>query len=315
LSKYKTTKMFALQVSTHDTMWGGPKEAPSKIKRLIKIVILLPAFALFLMPSFKLGRATYRTPQFKLPDSIKQGNVFTVPADQDITSIQLEGHSLPELKLKQPLFLVAASSVPMLDLVLNYRAPEKKLSLKSLIPHFEHPEYDVFNKQIKIDPPEEQTSPVIAGGQVLVHGVAPVPAIDAKTFTRTDGLVSASCWKEPSLVELPAQPGRNGRRPPPRQAALTVAGQGEVLQVTAPALGADKTVLVYHGGGLYSRYYGIRDSKVRKGDRISAGQQIATTEAGNWRRPASARWDLYLNQTELNRSNFLALSSQICETK
>lgn len=306
--------MFALQVSTHDSMWGGPKQAPSLLKRVIQIAIVLPAIALFLVPSFKLGRATYRTPAFTLPDSVKQGNVFTIPADEEITSIQLGGHSLPELKSKQPLFLVAASSVPQIDLVLNYKAPERHLSLKMFLPHFENPSYDVFNKQIKIDPPEAQTSPVISGEQATAHMTPPVPSIDTKTFTRTDGLVAASCWKEPSLDVLPVQLNRNGRRPPPRQASLTAAGQGEVLQVSAPFQG-EKTVLVYHGGGLYTRYYGIRDTKVRKGDRVAAGMPIATTEAGSWRKPATARWDLYLNQTELNRANFLALSSQLCDSK
>ncbi len=306
--------MFALQVSTHDTMWGGPKEAPSLLKRAIKIAILLPAVALFLIPSFKLGRATFRTPTFTLPDSVKQGNVFTIPADEEITSIQLEGRSLPELKLKQPMFLVAASSVPQLDLVLNYRAPERHLTLKMFLPHFENPSFDIFNKQIKIEPPEAQTSPVISGEQTAPHMAPVVPAFDSKTFNRTDGLVAASCWKEPALEELPLQLARNGRHPPTRQASLTAAGQGEVLQVSAPFQG-EKTLLVYHGGGLYSRYYGVRETKVRKGDRVTAGMPIATTEAGNWRKPATARWDLYLNQTELNRANFLALSSQLCDSK
>jgi hypothetical protein len=311
VSKYRTTKILALQVSNHDNSWGGPKEAPSKLKRAIQIAIILPGVVLFLMPSFKIGRAIYRAPQFSLPDSMKQGSVITVPADSEVSSVQLEGHSLPEVKSKQPMFLVAASSVPQLDLVLNYKAPEKKLSLKSLLPRFEHPVYDVFNKQIKIDPAESEPSADIAGET----RVAPsAPAIDAKTFTRSDGLVAASCWKQPALEELPPPPARPGRRPPPRQAALTAAGPGEVIQVTSPVQG-ERTVLVYHGGGLYSRYYGIREVKARKGDRVSAGTQIAITDAGNWKKPATARWDLFLNQTELNRSNFLALSSQLCETK
>ena len=281
------------------------------MRRLIKIALILPAIALFLMPSFKLGRATYRAPLFTLPDSMKQGTLITVPADSEITSIQLEGRSLPELKSKQPMFIVAASQVPMLDLVLNYKAPEKKLSLHALIPHFDHPVYDVFNKQIKIDPPEAQVGPTINGEERVAPSMA---AIDPKTFTRTDGLVAASCWKQPSLEELPVSLIRTGRRPPPRMASLSAAGPGEVSQVTSPVQG-EKTILVYHGGGLYSRYYGIRDTKVRKGDRITAGQLIATTEAGNWKKPATARWDVFMNQTELNRPSFLALSSQLCETK
>lgn len=303
--------MFALQVSGHDSSWGGPKEPSSKLKRAIQIAILLPGVALFLMPSFKLGRPTMRAPHFSLPDSMKQGSVITVPADADVSSVKLEGHSLPEVKSKPPMFLVAASSVPQLDLVLNYKAPEKKISLKSLLPRFEHPVYDVFNKQIKIDPAESETSTDIVGE---TRAAPSTPAIGTDAFTRTDGLVAASCWKQPALEDLPPPPARPGRRPPPKQAALTAAGPGEVIQVTSPVQG-ERTVLIYHGGGLYSRYYGVRDSKMHKGDRVSAGQAIATTEAGNWKKPATARWDLFLNRTELNRSSFLALSQQLCETK
>jgi hypothetical protein len=311
LNKYRTTKILALQVSNHDNSWGGPKEAPSLMKRLIQLAIIFPGIVLFMVPSFKIGRAIYRAPQFTLPDSMKQGSVITVPGGSEVSSVQLEGRSLPELKSKQPMFLVAASSVPQLDLVLNYKAPEKKLSLKSLLPHFEHPVYDVFNKQIKIDPAESVSTTDIVGET----RVAPsAPAIDVKSLSRIDGLIAASCWKQPALEELPAPPARSGRRPPPRQAALTAAGPGEVMQVTSPVQG-ERTLLIYHGGGLYTRYYGVRDSKIRKGDRVQAGTQIAVTDAGNWKKPATARWDLFLNQTELNRSNFLALSSQLCETK
>lgn len=304
--------MFALQVANHDSYWGGPKQAPTKIQRAIKIAIIAPAVLLFIMPSFKIGRAVYRTPAFTLPDSVKQGSVFTVPADSDVTSVQLEGRSLPELKSKQPMYLVAASSVPQLDLVLNYKAPERKLSLKSLLPHFDHPSYDFFTKQIRIDPPTQDDSTGIAGEDRASSHV--LPAIDTKTFSRSDGLVTASCWKEPSLEPLPAPIVRRGRHAPARSATLTAAGPGEVTQVSAPALG-EKTVVVYHGGGLYSRYYGVKDAKVRKGDRVAPGQAIATADAGTWRRPASAHWDLYLGQTEINRSSFLALSSRLCDSK
>ncbi len=311
MSKYRTTKMFALQVSNHDSYWGGPKEAPSRWRTALKVAIITPAVLLFMMPSFKIGRAVYRTPAFTLPDSVKQGSVFTVPGDSDVTSVQLEGRSIPELKSKRTLYLVAASSVPQLDLVLNYKAPERRLSLKSLIPHFEHPSYDVFTKQIKIDPPDADGSTQIAGEE-NAHATA-APSFDLKTFARTDGLIAASCWKEPALEELPAPIVHHGHHAPTRSATLSAAGSGEVMQIT-PGVG-EKTVVVYHGGGLYSRYYGVREAKVRKGDRVTAGQAIATTDAGSWRKPATARWDLFLGPTQLNRSSFLALSSQLCDSK
>ena len=322
VSKYRTTKILALQVSNHDSYWGGPKEAPSKMKRLIKIAILLPAFALFIMPSFKIGRAVFRTPTFVIPDSIKQGSVFTVPADDEVSSIQLEGKSVPELKpiskskTKPTLYLVAASGVPQLDLVLNYKAADKHLSLKMLLPHFEHPSYDVFNKQIKIEPPEANDSTVAtADGEPKARAAVIAPlASDLKAFDRTDGLIAASCWKEPSLDAQPVVVAKHGYKSPPRSATLSAAGNGEVVQILNPAPG-EKALVVYHGGGLYSRYFGLKETKFRKGDRITAGQSIGSADAGTWKKPANAHWDLYLNQTELNRAGFLALSTQLCETK
>ncbi len=282
----------------------------------------MPAFALFLMPSFKIGRAVFRVPTFTIPDTLKQGSVFTVPGDDEVSSIQLQGKSVPELKpvskskSKPVLFLVAASSVPQLDLVLNYKAADKNLSLKMLIPHLEHPSYDVFNKQIKIDPPEVNDSSVAtAEGEPKTRAaVGASTADDLKSLNRTDGLIAASCWKEPALNAMPAVIAKHGHKPPPRSATLSAAGNGEVVQILNPAPG-EKALVVYHGGGLYSRYFGIRDTKFRKGDRITAGQAIATADPGTWKKPANTRWDLYLNQTELNRAGFLALSTQLCETK
>lgn len=312
MSKYRTTKTFALQVSNHDNYWGGPKQPTSVWTKLLRIAITLPAIALFLMPSFKIGRAVFRAPTFALPDSVKQGSVFTVPMLDDVTSVQLEGRSLPEVKSKQPMYLVAASASPELDLVLNYKAPEKKLSLKSLIPHFEHPSYDVYTKQIKIEASEKEVSEATPPDKRAASLTPAVP--EEKVYERMDGLITASCWKEPALQELPAAVARHGHRPPPRAAVLTAAGTGEVTQVVQQAPG-EKSIIVYHGGGLYTRYYGVKDSKVRKGDRITAGLAIATAEAGTIRKPASARWDLFLNKTELNRASFLALSSQLCDLK
>lgn len=329
MAKQNSSRLFALQVANHDSHWSGPRRDPdgrrNRIRRLINFLIILPAILLFLLPSFKLGRLLYRAPDFTVPDSARQGSVFTLPVEEDFESLKLEGHTLPEIKSKNPMYLAAVNTAaPIMDLVLTYKSPEKKLSLKSLVPKFDHPTYSVFTKQIKVDHPTaaEEANTIAQEAQAArdakekgtTHQTS-IPT-DPKIYARNDGAISATCWTKPDLEEIPQLGIRQGRRPGPRMATLSAAGSGEVVQIgITNGVGTEKSVILYHGGGLFSRYHGVKDYRVRRGDHIQAGQAIAVVDAGSAKKPATARWDLYLNDTELNRESFLALSSQLCGSK
>ena len=324
MSKYRTTRLFALQVANHDTYWSGPLRDPEKnrLRTFLKFLIILPAILLFLMPSFKIGRLVFRAPTFTIPNSAKQGSVFTLPVEDDFESVKLEGHSLPEIKSKTPMYLAAVNTAsPIMDLVLTYKAPSTELTLKSLIPKFDHPTYSVYATQIKVEhPTAAEDAQAIAKEHARAkedpaRQVNSIP-VDPKIYSRTDGTISATCWQAPVLEEIPQLGIRQGRRPGPRMATLSAAGSGEVVQIgITNGTGSEKSVILYHGGGVYTRYHGVKDYRVRRGDRVQAGQAIAVVEAGNAKKPATPRWDLHMGDTELNRESFLALSSQLCDSK
>lgn len=324
MSNYRTTRLFALQVSDHDAHWGGRRRDPNKnrLRMIINFIIILPALVLFFTPSFKIGRLVFRAPTFEIPTSAKQGSVFTLPVDEEFESVKLEGHTLPEIKSKSPKYLAAVNTVqPIMDLVLTYKAPATEISLKSLIPKFEHPTYSVFTKTIKVEhlsAADEAQSIAKENAKPKDDGTRTMTSIptDPKIFSRTDGMISASCWHAPTLEEIPQLGVRQGRRPGPRMATLSAAGAGEVVQMgITNGVGTEKSVTLYHGGGIFTRYHGVRDYRVGKGDRIQAGQAVAIVEFGNAKKPAIARWDLHMGDTELNRESFLALSSQLCDSK
>jgi Peptidase family M23 len=316
--------MFALQVANHDSYWGGPPRdfERNRLRTFLKALLLLPAVALFLMPSFKIGRLTFRAPEFQIPSSAKQGSVFTLPVEEEFESVKLEGHTLPEIKSKTPMYLAAVNtSSPIMDLVLTYKAPETHLSLKSLMPKFEHPTYSVYTKQIKVErlSAAEEAQAIARENEKSKDDhsrqMSSIPT-DPKVFSRNDGVISATCWQNPVLEEIPQLGVRQGRRPGPRMATLSAAGSGEVVQIgITNGVGTEKSVVIYHGGGVFSRYHGVKDYRVRRGDRIQAGQAIAVVDAGTVKKPAAPRWDLHLGDTELNRESFLALSSQLCDSK
>ena len=303
MSKYRTTRIFALQAANHDYSFG-PKEKMTRFQKIVRAILIAPAVVLFLMPSFRLGIQQHKAPAFTVPDKVKLGTVFTVPVDASLQSIQVEGQALPQIKAHSPTLLAAARSMPFLDLVLIYKGPAKHLSLKSLLPNFEHPKFDVYSKRIVVEAAAaaEATDP----DDVFVKP-------DASGLNRADGVAQVSCWSTPKTELLPEKPSRKPHHLPIRFATLTAAGSGEVVKIDSNPIG--KNLTVYHGGGLYTRYFELKEAHVKKGDRIEAGQDIGMISVGTWRHPIKGKWDIHLGATDINLPSFLALSAELCDSK
>jgi hypothetical protein len=140
--------------------------------------------------------------------------------------------------------------------------------------------------------------------------------LEESLFRRTDGFANIACWSEPRMapfVDLKPLTIRAGRNAP-KIATVTSAGPGEVTHV-GPSANSHQTLIIYHGGGLYSRYYDLKDLKVRKGDKVKAGQIIATMLAGSKREPASIEWDTRLGNQEINLASLLEVSTRLCGSK
>lgn len=312
MSKFKTNKIFALQTASYDYGFG-PRQKMTRFQKIVRGILVTPGVLLFLLPSFKIGLGLQRPPAFEVPDKVTKGSVFTVPVDPTLQTIMLEGKSLPEIKGSKPALLAVAKTEPSMDLVLIYKGPERKFSPKNLLPKLEHPTFEVFAKQIAVEAPPTEPEP--QPGKKKKESTPPtVYEPDPALMSRTDGAAQAACWSEPKTNVLPQKPNRDYRRLPVQYANLTAMAPGEVVKIDSLKGGA-KNVVVYHGGGLFSRYLELRETLVRKGEKVQGGQELGMLSLGTWRTPIKPRWDIYLGTTELNPQNFLALSTQLCDSK
>jgi hypothetical protein len=310
MGKYKTTRMFAVQVENFDGLYG-PRMKMTRFQKIVRGILITPGVLLFLLPSFKLGLQHQRPPAFEIPDKVTKGSVFTVPIDDSLETITLDGQSLPAIKGPKPALLAVAKSEPQMQLVMIYKHPERKISIERLKPKFEHPSFEIFAKDIAVEPAPPAPEPP----KSKKAATPPTPyEPDATLMARHDGQAQAACWSEPKTNVLPQKGTRDWRKLPVQYANLTAMAPGEVVKVEALKGGA-KNVVVYHGGGLFTRYLELRESLVRKGDKILAGQEIGMLSLGTWKTPIKPRWDIYLGTTELNPPNFLALSTQLCDSK
>ncbi|MEK7357607.1 MAG: M23 family metallopeptidase [Bdellovibrionota bacterium] len=311
MDKFKTNRIFALQAASYDGLYG-PREKLTWFQKIVRLVLIAPGVALFILPSFKLGLQHERTPSFEVPDKVTKGSVFTVPIDPALEAITIEGQTLPLIKGPKPILLAVAKSEPDMDLVLIYKGPERKWNPKMMIPKFEHPSFEVYAKQILVEPAPAEPEPTVKKKKESSPLTAYEP--DPTLMSRKDGPAQAMCWSEPKTNVLPQKATRDWRHLPVQFANLTSMGPGEVVKVEA-LKGGGKNLVIYHGGGLYSRYLELKETLVRKGDKILSGQELGMLSLGTWKTPIKPRWDIYLGTTEINPSNFLSLSTQLCDSK
>jgi hypothetical protein len=313
-----SNRIFSLQLAGHDGDFG-PREKPAGWRKYISRVALIPAAFLIFFPSFRLGYMAIQAPSFTIPDSVNEGSVFTLPSDLSLASVHVSGRAPTMISKPSGLYLIAASKEGEMELTLIFRDTEKKPMFKRPFKaRFQHPIAFIYTKSIHVvgNPAASSSAPGTNSSRAPANA-APMAALPIE---RVDGLVNASCWKSPEVKELDPslQPVHRGHRSRLiRLATMSNGGPGEVVQTASMTPGSpEKSVLIYHGGGLYSRYSDLKELRVRKGDKIQAGQvlgiinKVSTT--GARKSLNGAPWSLYLSKTELNPEGFLELSSQLC---
>lgn len=313
-----------------------PEKKPHPLRKLVIAAFFAPAAFVLALPSFDIGTTVTQTPSFPVPDAIVASEVFNLPDSGDVLQIQIGSRPLTRLYRPQTTFIGVPEASPSvsistIDLHIVYPAPHRKLSPKMFLPKFSSPFVPVFSKRIKI------TAPSATDDDDKAHPPHAV-AIEARAdkslsglLTRVDGEPSLACWRVPISPENLAAataPPRPARRPiqrlrgapqPKTSFPIAAAGPGEVVfaaEMKSVETGmASRTVLVYHGGGFYSRYRNMKDLKVRKGDRINAGQELGSIAsvrvAGSGGGPF--QWDIRWGESAVAPAPFLALSSRLCK--
>lgn len=317
----KTTRLFSLQLANHDALFAPRVKSIVSYRWLKLLVLYFPALAFLMLPSFKLGRGFIKSPPYSIPDSIQHGELFTLPTNEDDDFVpQINGRTMGFIDGKSQFYLGAAPGQSDFNVTVHHL--EEKPRYKALVEKLRHPSYPLFVKRVHVKPAPEPELPKPAPAARGKSEELPKkpPGIDAKetrALERVDGNVRIRCWREPVVEPIGVDPLKPRRHQ--RLGSLAAAGQGEVVFAGSIAQG-ESTVLLYHGGGLFTRYYGLKELRVQKGSRVVTGQIVGHVPLNTAKnQPTKATWQPLMNVTgrlgPLNPQSLLALSSQLCDSK
>jgi len=329
----KTTRLFSLQLADHDNLF-----APGAKRRFsfqwVRLVIYIPAIAFFLFPSFKIGQALLLEPHFSLPDSVVRGELFVLPAENSpknspknsATSSkvvpQIAGRSLAFIDAKPPLFVGTSPSSSEFEISFIYRDLTNN-PLMRVLETLSHPRFPLFVKRIRVSSPP--LAALVASSRTKVEIEKKLPpdftAAATKALERFDGNLRLRCWKEPIVTPIGVDPLKPRRHA--RLATLSSAGSGEVVYAGPSANGETSEVLLYHGGGLFSRYWDLKEVRAQKGSKVGAGHTVGHILLAPANQITHGRWQIFMNiggapinpQNEVNPQSVLALSAQLCDSK
>lgn len=312
----KTTRLFSLQLADHDGLFA-PKQKRKFSYSWLKLIFYIPATLLFLSPSFKIGRGFIKDPGYALPDSVTVGQIFTLPANEDDEIVpQIGGRPLSYIDGKNPIYIGAALGPTDFEINFQFNDDDRP-RLKALVEKFNHPTYPFFVKRVRVTKPTEvEIKTEVSKSDTAEKSAPTIDPKELKLLERHDGFVRMRCWKSPSVEPVgvdPLKPKRNQRL-----GTLTAVGQGEVL-FSGPISNGENLVLVYHGGGLFTRYWGLKETRVNKGTKVTAGQTVGYIPLAPPRKETHATWQALMNVTghasEVSRPSLLALSTRLCDSK
>jgi hypothetical protein len=322
----KTTRLFSLQLADYDAGYGPHLKRPKSKLRFLKLLIFIPALVLLIFPSFRLARPVYQAPPFEVPDTLNHGDLFTFPEEEDILNPTAGGKAMVRVDKSNPILLAAVPAGPTFEVSFIFgqaygQSAKDKKRIKLHWPRLEHPIYRVFSKVITV---KDESQPVAGSASSVAKAAASTAsALESKLiFSRVDGTADLTCWKAPALKSVALSESFKRRHGAQKlrikMATVSAVGPGEVIYAGASGgtLGSTgQTLVIYHGSGLYSRFTDLRETSVRKGDRVKIGQEVAVVAAVNAKTPLSVKWSAFLEGQELNSQNLLALSSQLCDSK
>lgn len=314
MKKYQPNRIFALQAADIDTAWG-PRKKMTRFQLILKLILLLPAIFVLVSPSFKIGRGIAKDPGFPIPDRVESGSVIILPVPPEVPAdaVQLEGRPMTHVKESQAL-LAPTGQKGALDITVLFSGTPEKWTWRKLIPKYEHPTFAMFAKRITVEGSTESGTTESASTAPPAELPPALPPLkNPKVIEREDGEANASCWQQPKFELVDDKMGARRNRWTPRVATLTSTAPGEVV-VSGQLVEGDreKEVLVYHGGGLYSVYLGLKETNVRKGDKIKGGDTVGIAFAGNKASPIHAKWGAYLRENEVDLNDFMKASAKLC---
>ena len=313
-----STRLFSLQLAHHDSQFAPVRKKKSSCRSLKTVLILVTVLVGFSFPSFRIGRPSLQTPPVALPESLEVGELLTIPAGENGNMIPMtSGRPLGFVDGKTPLYVAAAIKPFGFEISFDLLHDDPYARLKVLLPRLENPVFPVVVGRIKVreaDPAElEEKSARSDTFKPL--SPPPISAEEASIYNRFDGKMRLRCWRQPVVEPLAIDPLRSRRNQ--RLGKISAAGPGEVVY-TSPQSESEKTVVIYHGGGLFTRYWGIKELRLPKDGRVTTGQTIGHVPLAPPRQTTPPYWQAIMNGSgghgDVNREDLLNLSSRLCDS-
>lgn len=233
-----------VHLSSYDDSFVARKRDWTPLKRVLIAIGLTPAAAVLIIPSFQLGRLAFKTPSFSLPDELRAGEAFALPAIEEISNLSVQGRSLAALALAKPMYfgVIGPESPPTLMIEASFK--REALAQKTTLAerYFLHPTVSYFKKAVRVRPVHAETlalrlpariagnyeneeadhintsSGVLTAAQTVAHASAQVTAAGgtakaAQAAAQAAAKINVTCWKSPLAAAVMMPFGAELKRP------------------------------------------------------------------------------------------------------
>ena len=311
---FARTRLFSYNLAAYDSTYGLFAEPPDR--RLWPWALLL-GIAIAGVPSMKAARFVRADAPTPIPASVRAGDpIIVADGGGAIESVTIDGALLARVKGRGVFLgavglydqdeatvsgLLRRQTKPMEDGPVGwlYSSPlrwfsasvqvEKPLDLDSVILRF----------------PASFPTPAIASTN---NQSAPASALEEKRavearlvrgrLSRFDGDADVACWTRIA----PAASVANG-------SPLKSPGPGAV-DLSEELVAPGKTTMVYHGGGVFTRYSRMGQLIARAGERVAASQTLGYSGRSDGAKP---RFEILWRGRSIQPAAFFDLSQKLCE--
>ena len=329
---FSRTRTFSHNLAFYDSNFGGRgPESKSKWRTWPWAAAL--AIAIAGLPSAKIARVTAAPPPSPMPVSLNAGLPFIIsdPA-HEIDGIEVEGRALSKLQGGRDYFGAAGlydrDRIIARGVLRKHPTPIEK-GLVGLI--YSAP-LQVFSAEIRVERGERADSAQLR----LPASAMPVPnaesderrALEARMVRgilgRDDGEIKVACWEAPLRSTIASEFGApravaSGEHYPHAGvdlkatfgSPLKAPGPGSVTMAEELAA-TGKMILLYHGGGLFTRYMRLSEIVSKPGDEVGSGQVLGFSGNGPASEGSNVHWEAIWKGKAINPIALLDLSRQLC---
>jgi hypothetical protein len=280
------------------------EETPNSLRRyFVRFVCVVLFLSLAFFPNRKITPVLQKPFEFTVDQNLTAGRIYSFAATESQQLISFGSKKPLLLSDKKLYFMTVPAQAPKVQFYILYKKVQRHFMDFLISPFLSAAPLSFSSEIVSITFPQNQQSKM--ANNRLPSAIPPTEPRESleniqlsKLLERTDGPAHVNCWSAPILNPTPGL-------------ALRAHGPGETVMAQETA-GFGKSVVIYHGGGIFTRYMHLREIQTHVGEKIGEGQIIGF--AGSAHRQVNPTfWEVSWNETPLNPADFLSFSQKFCE--